>query len=126
MYIDDYLGSSPSLEEAIRTARDVKAVLAAGDFHLIGWVSNSPALVTAIQPVQPLMESRDLGSENEEMMLGMAWKPTKDVLGFRAESVDGSAAVQYTRVGLISKTAGIFDPFGLAAPVTVKVKDSTP
>lgn len=38
LHIDDYLGSSPSFEEATWTARDVKTVLAAGDFHLIGWV----------------------------------------------------------------------------------------
>lgn len=55
-------------------------------------------------------------------MLGMSWKPTRDVLGFRTESVDGTDEVIYTRIGLVSKTASIFDPIGLAAQVTVKAK----
>ena len=30
--------------------------------------------------------------------------------------------VTYTRVGLLSKVAGLFDPLGTAAPMTVKAK----
>ena len=122
LYIDDYLGSSHSIEDSIRIATDVKATLAAGDFHLMGRVSNSTAFMDALNPDQPAMESRDLGADENEMVVEMSWKPTKDVLGFRADSVDGSDSVDYTRVGLVSKTAGIFDPIGLAAPVTVKAK----
>lgn len=42
------------------------------------------------------------------MVLEMSWKSTRDVLGYRLESVDGTESVVYTRLELVSKMASIF------------------
>ncbi|XP_046630675.1 uncharacterized protein LOC124310754 [Daphnia pulicaria] len=52
------------------------------------------------------------------MVLGVTWRPATDVLGFRVRL----AEINYTRAGLLSKVAGLFDPLGAAAPITVKAK----
>ncbi len=36
-YVDDWLESTKTVEEAIRLAKDVSAVLEKGDFKLRGW-----------------------------------------------------------------------------------------
>ncbi len=42
LYMDDYLDSARTAREAIVRAKAVAETLARGDFHLQGWVSNSP------------------------------------------------------------------------------------
>ena len=45
MYMDDFLGSAASVEEAVKQTVVVKKVLAAADLKLQGWVSNSSRLL---------------------------------------------------------------------------------
>ena len=123
-YIDDYLGSAHSEAAAIQIARDVIEVLAEGNFNLVGWTSNLPSFTASLTPGwQPKAnvetDSLPIGADDSEMVLGMTWKHGRDVLGFRAV---GKNEVTYTRLGLASKVAAIFDPLGLVAPVTVKGK----
>ena len=47
-YVDDYLDSAPDEEEMIRKAKNVKAVLAAGDFDLGKWNSNSKRVMKSL------------------------------------------------------------------------------
>ena len=49
----------------------------------------------------------------------MVWQPEADVFMFR---IGNTQSVIYTRRGLLSKVTGIFDPLGLAAPVTIREK----
>ena len=122
IYVDDYLASAGMIEDAIRKATGVKKVLADGDFHLGHWVSNSKELLAAVQPVaergaadetMPFSLSYDPG-----LILGIVWNPSTDKLGFRVKPT----TVNYTRVGLLAQVAGLFDPLGTAAPMTIKAK----
>ena len=122
VYVDDYLASTNRIEDALKQAIGVKKVLANGDFHLGHWVSNDTRLLGAVQ------SSTDGGSSNKNttcslgddpgLILGIVWNPATDMLGFRVKM----ASVIYTRVGLLSQVAGLFDPLGTAAPMTVKAK----
>ena len=47
------------------------------------------------------------------------WRKEEDVLTFQINKVEG---VIFTRRGLLSKIAGMFDPLGLASPATIKGK----
>ncbi|XP_032782640.2 uncharacterized protein LOC116920627 [Daphnia magna] len=123
LYVDDYLGSARSQEEAISVTKAVTTVLANGDFHLGSWASNDPAVLTALQSSQDengnnALTTRDLGSDDVETVLGITWRPTTDMLGFRVKEKE----VTFTRIGLASMVAGQFDPQGTAAPMTVKGK----
>lgn len=61
-----------------------------------------------------------LHSEDAELVLGIVWKLTEDTIGFQ---VADNGYIKYTRSNLLSIVAGIFDPLGTAAPITVKVKN---
>lgn len=121
LYVDDYLGSSKDVESGIRIATAVREVLAGGDFHLQGWTSNSADLRSSLQAVSSGIEesTHSFGADETEMVLGVIWKPHQDTLGFKISGLDN---VVYTRVGLISKVASIFDPQGAASPITMKGK----
>jgi hypothetical protein len=122
-YVDDYLGSARSTEEAVTVTTTVSRALSSGDFHLGGWASNDPAVLDAIQPACRVKEkmdggAQDLGADELETVLGITWRPSSDQLGFRVKEKE----VIFTRVGLASMVAGQFDPQGTAAPMTIKGK----
>ena len=120
MYMDDLLKAANSEEEAIRNAKAIRDELAEGDFHLTNWISNSPAVVTALQPERIGADSPcNLASDDVEKLLGAFYEPATDEMTYR---VAGAEDVEWTRVGLLSKVASIYDPLGRAAPALVKAK----
>jgi hypothetical protein len=52
-------------------------------------------------------------------VLGLVWDTLTDSLGFRVENLE---EFEFTRAGIASKVASIFDPLGTAAPLIVKAK----
>jgi len=121
IYVDDYLDSAPDEEEGIRRAQMVTTVLASGDFHLQEFTSNSSKLTIALNSVDgrdggPLADV-NIGDGATEKILGVYWQPKRDTLGFRVAEAD---AVSFTRLGLTSKLASVFDPLGTACSMVVK------
>lgn len=122
-YVDDYLGSATTVADAASITTRVQGVLATGDFHLRHWLSNSPQLLAALLPEKTTQEGKTetslgLASDVPEAVLGIVWRQSSDTLGFRIRL----AEVEYTRIGLVAKVAGLFDPLGVAAPMTIKAK----
>ena len=132
LYVDDYLDSARTIDEAIRRATAVNEALKRGDFHLGHWVVNDPRILEAVKSPHLNQEKAvddvtrettqdaavSLGGDDPEMLLGSTYRPATDMMGFRVKVTD----VRYTRLGLLSKVAGLFDPQGAAAPMTVKAK----
>lgn len=86
-------------------------------------MANDNRLLKQLSPPDPARWSSNattinLGADDAEMVLGITWRPATDMLGFRVKLEN----INYTRVGLRSKVAGLFDPQGTAAPMTVKAK----
>ena len=59
------------------------------------------------------------GKEEGLKVLGVVWKKEEDIFTFKIANTKG---VIYTRRGMLSKVAGMFDPLGLASPATIKGK----
>ncbi|KAI9562447.1 hypothetical protein GHT06_009880 [Daphnia sinensis] len=118
LYIDDDLDSARNLADAARRAKAVRNVLADGDFHLGHWASNVLKLLEMVQPGAATSDGGEdvahhIGADDPEMVLGIIWRPYSGMLGFRVKIAD----ITYTRVGLLSNVAGLFDPLGTAAPM---------
>ena len=119
-YVDDWLESRKSVPEAVTVAKKVTAVLEKGDFKLRGWMSNSSQFIEEVteekQSAQPEVQ---LGSEQEATVLGVVWRPGADSLSF---SISKLPERSQTRRGLTGRLASIYDPLGLASPLTIKAK----
>lgn len=113
-YMDDFLNSYKTKEEAISTNRAVSEILSNGNFHLTKWMSNSRE-VCDTSPAETL----DLVTE-EGRVLGMSWNIKSDTMSFTLKGLAQEAS--FTRRKLLGKVAGIFDPLGIASPFTVKGK----
>ncbi|XP_028405773.1 uncharacterized protein LOC114528349 [Dendronephthya gigantea] len=124
LYVDDYLDSAESTREAIRRGNEVKNILAEGDLHLRKWVSNSPEVTAALGSDLVDLETGGkvaylANNGSEAKMLGVKWNTLSDELTFNVTTIED---VTYTRRGLLSKLAGIFDPLGFCSPYTIKAK----
>ncbi|XP_032798967.1 uncharacterized protein LOC116935851 [Daphnia magna] len=123
MYVDDYLSSAKSVEEGIEEAVGIEETLAKGDMHLQGWISNSTTFLKTVAPasigVSSNLSELLLSSNDSEKVLGDFWNPKYDTLNFRVSGLD---ELVYTRAGIASKMASLFDPQGMAAPLIVKAR----
>ena len=119
LYTDDYLDSADTIEQAVKKAEEVDSILKNVDFHLTKWLSNSHKFNAQFQQNSGGKEQVELGqSDAETKILGVFWKPTTDSLTF----IFTKPEVIFTKRGLLSLIAGVFDPLGLAAPMVVKAK----
>jgi hypothetical protein len=109
MYMDDLLKAADSEELAIENAKNIQDGLAEGDFHLTNWISNSSKLVAALQPIgnSSVEATCSLASDEVEKLLGIFYEPSTDNLTFRVTRAD---EVEWTRDGLLSKVAAVYDP----------------
>ena len=122
LYVDDYLDSTETTEQAIMKGRQVKEILANGDLHLRKWTSNVSEVVSAVaEEKKPEVDvvTNLVEHEPEKKILGVKWNTETDELTFAVVPIEH---VTYTRRGLLSKLAGVFDPLGLASPFIIKAK----
>ena len=120
-YMDDTLSGENSLEEAKDLASDIQAIAGKGGFKYKKMVFSG--------------EYEENGeSKPSEKALGVIWEPSEDKIkvsielnhnkknrGKRSEA-ERIEAIPYTRRICLRLVNGIFDPLGMTAPVTVKLK----
>ncbi|XP_059048070.1 uncharacterized protein LOC131843444 [Achroia grisella] len=127
-YMDDYLQSFQTEEEAMKITHEVDTVHRKAKFHLRKWTSNSPQLQEKYNSTR--IEDRTVSidrADKEEKILGLTWRPATDTLGFNLnmaripqEIVNGSRTP--TKREALRTVMSLFDPLGLASPVTVQAK----
>lgn len=121
-YMDDYIGSVDSVQEAAQLAADIVTIHKLACFEMRGWISNEDralALVPADLRAAPTPEV-SLGSPVRA--LGLFWYPKEDFLGFRTGFQEDSTS-QYSKLtkrSALSHLMRVYDPLGLLAPVVVK------
>ncbi|GBP90924.1 hypothetical protein EVAR_66268_1 [Eumeta japonica] len=99
-YMDDYLQSFPTVEEATRVAKEVALVHNKAKFELGKWASNEPAVLEAVSSTS----SQDAEIKlDPEKILGLIWRPARDR-------------------GPKKTVMSLYDPLGLITPITVGAK----
>ncbi|XP_068153720.1 uncharacterized protein [Drosophila tropicalis] len=84
-YVDDYIDSCHSEEEAITLAKEVREVHARGGFHMRKWCTNSKRVLAALCDTTTYDEKQFFNSEeihSYEKILGMWWSPHQDAFTY--------------------------------------------
>lgn len=121
-YVDDFLKSLPSVNEALQYVDQMPKLLQHGGFHLTKWMSNKREVLCTV-PVEERGSSilnLDLDSTllPHQRTLGVQWDMETDSLKF-----DGKFEVlPYTRRGILSIVSSLYDPLGLVSPVILEAK----
>ena len=82
---DNYCDSFDTIEEAVRVAFAMIALLKRGDFHLCQWTSNTREVLAMLlaDDLNILDLDLDTGALPEERTLDFQYRPEKDVFGFK-------------------------------------------
>ena len=119
-YMDDFLATKQSSDEAIGLAKDLTEILATGGFRLTKWMSNSREVLTAIPSSELACDIIHLDRNElpQERALGVKWYAEQDLLSLEPVKSEFSN----TKRGILSATSSVFDPLGIAAPYVIKAK----
>ena len=123
-YMDDYLESSPTIEEAAKKAKDLVKLLERGRFRLTKFVSNVPEIPNDLEPTcKPSSTAEKIipKTEDPSHVLGMKWTLLSDSLVVsRGTSPDTKRNL--TQRIILSLVSAVYDPIGLVAPYTVSAR----
>ncbi|KAK3753685.1 hypothetical protein QZH41_013131 [Actinostola sp. cb2023] len=121
-YVDDGLVSRATPEETITLIKNAQAALATANIRLHKVISNSVEVMEALPADDRAKDVRDLDLRKEALptqrSLGVQWNLQDDKFTFKVSTPDKP----FTRRGVLSVVNSIYDPMGLAVPVTLKGK----
>uniref|UniRef100_A0A8D8WAG5 Integrase catalytic domain-containing protein n=1 Tax=Cacopsylla melanoneura TaxID=428564 RepID=A0A8D8WAG5_9HEMI len=117
-YMDDYLTSFLDKDEAVRTLSQCCELLNNGGFELTKIASNNAHVLESIPKPLRLTENVQWEDKLYMKVLGIEWCPTEDNFLFKVKVEETS----YTKRGILSTVAKIYDVLGLISPVTTYAK----
>ena len=120
MYMDDVLDSEETEDEAIKVREELTTLLAPAGFQIRRWCSNKANVLRGI-PEEDL--ANGLKIEESELpsikTLGVGWNAARDMFLF---TINGIESFSYTKRGLLSRIATLFDPVQFLAPYVIRAK----
>ena len=118
-YVDDCLVSVSTVKEAVTMQQRLTELLARRGFHLTKWISNDDKVLESISKLgRSNLGQIMLDNGVKEKVLGMQWHIKGDYLTFDIHV----NKKPFTRRGLLSMTASIYNPMGFVAPVILEAK----
>eukprot|EP00079_Xenopus_tropicalis_P026855 XP_012820877.1 PREDICTED: uncharacterized protein LOC101730439 [Xenopus tropicalis] len=121
-YVDDGLKSVPTAAEAIDLLNRTRKMLACSNLRLHKIASNSSDVMAAFSSEDHATDLKDLNFNDDDLpmqrSLGICWDLKSDSLTFQVSSEKRP----YTRRGVLSTINSLYDPLGIAAPVTIQGK----
>jgi len=118
-YMDDICTGAETLDEALRLQQGLIKTLRSYGFVLKKWSSNNPALLEKIHNEDRMSGSLSFEDEMSTVkVLGLNWRPEEDSLGYDFSEIKFT----YTKRGVLSVIARIFDPLGFLSPVVLFAK----
>ena len=121
-YVDDFLKSTKTVEEAKDIVHAMTNLMSKGGFYLTKWLSNRKEVLQEI-PASERAKSISLININlddlpSEKTLGLLWDVNKDKFTFKINLKEKPV----TRRGILSVSSSIYDPLGFVAPVILPAK----
>lgn len=127
-YVDDFVCSFDSTQEAINVTRNVVEIHREGGFDLRGFVSNDHEVLQNLNPTANTTDNIKLEpNSTTEKILGMRWNTSDDIFFFETHfprvNPDIVAGIQRpTKRNLLSVVMSVFDPFGLLSDFMLTAK----
>ncbi|XP_062704451.1 uncharacterized protein LOC134286794 [Aedes albopictus] len=128
-YMDDYVDSANTIEEAITRSTQVREVHARAGFEMRNWVSNSRDVLHALGEAkiqEPVVIGGDT-QDNWERVLGLIWNPEGDFLSFSTRFHGDLDPYVFegrrpTKRIVARCVMSLFDPTGMLSPFSIHGK----
>ena len=122
-YMDDFVKSVPSAEQAIKIYKLLRAMLARGGFHLTKWITNCEQTMMSIdQADKSPSSSKTFEAEpTSPSILGLQWNVDADNLEV-CRGMQKGIPVKITQRAVLSHVSAVFDPLGTVSPFTIRMR----
>ncbi|XP_058456660.1 uncharacterized protein LOC131434043 [Malaya genurostris] len=128
-YVDDYLDSRDTIEQAVNLAVEVRVIHGKAGFEIRNWQSNSQQILARVGEVKPQTEKTFTAEKltSVERILGMIWVPNEDVFVFTAQFRPDlqpllSGEITPTKRQVLQVVMSLFDPLGIVSTFTIHGK----
>ena len=116
-YMDDLFYGADTVEECQVQIHKIITTLESGKLPLTKWISNNESVLTHIE------ENKKLSSYIDQIKavktLGLMFYPGEDMFGYKIKEPE---KIKFTKRGLLSVAASLYDPIGWIIPVIVKFR----
>ena len=122
-YMDDFVKSVASREEAVEAYKCLRKSLADRGFQLTKWICNSEKVMEEI-PSEDRSDALSKTFEAEPLapsILGLQWNVESDSLEI-CRGTGKEVPVKITQRIVLSHVSSVFDPLGLFSPFTVRMR----
>ncbi|XP_054713437.1 uncharacterized protein LOC129222899 [Uloborus diversus] len=118
-YVDDLLCGAASVGEARSIIPEMIKFMESGGFPLRKWSCNYPEVIENLPDhMRASTDTHSFQNDVNQKVLGLEWNGTKDSLRVRAVLTEHVNSKRQ----LLSVIAKTYDPLGLIAPATIKLK----
>lgn len=120
-YVDDICDGADTITDVLKLQSDLISVLGKSGLQLKKWASNTRAVLQAVPGADCVGAPMTFGDDDGygTKVLGIAWHPDSDYFCC-ALSLEPSPV--FTKRGILSLVARIFDPLGVFGPVVFLAK----
>lgn len=118
-YVDDFLYSTDTVDEAIQIAEEVLYVQSCAGFKLRNWCSNKENVLQSLEEPQQKEKQLTAGSDKDiEKVLGVFWNPTQDIILFKIsphiiKDIAACSANYVSKRQILKIIMTVYDPLGL-------------
>ncbi|XP_056647328.1 uncharacterized protein LOC130451991 [Diorhabda sublineata] len=119
-YVDDLITGTDTIENAQILRQNITNILESGSFPLRKWNTNKPNIFNDINNISDLPDHY-LSTDDQSKALGLVWNSQSDTLHISTDSIQIENN-NFTKRGILSVIAQLFDSLGLVGPVIVKAK----
>lgn len=120
VYVDDLLFGADTIDICRKNIKDIISTLASACMILCKWMSNEPQVLSEIPEDQRISSLLPIDDKAPTIkMLGVVYDPQKDAFSFKVKVFDN---IQYTKRGVMSVSASLYDLVGFAIPVIMKFR----
>ena len=116
LYVDNVLSGSSSENEVVSYYHNARKLLSEACFNLRAWVTNSPQLRAITQ------QEKTADTVTPSNTLGILWNPISDQLSLSSKGPLTTGTLLTTKRELLQESSKVFDPLGIATPVTIQAK----
>jgi len=116
LYVDNIVSGCETEQQAIQYLEEARSLMSSAGFNLRGWASNCKSLNRKAQKVG-IANGSHLAN-----ILGLQWNITTDHLSLMPKVNITMDQPMITKREVLKDTSKLFDPLGMASPVTVRAK----
>ena len=122
LYVDDVISGGTCEKEVIKVKQEAKEIFSEGHFTLHKWHCSLPSIEEEeSNDLEQTFAKESLGTKTgEAKILGLKWNKFEDSLAVDFRSCKSTE--EYTKRGILSAMAKVYDPLGLASPIMLEAK----